>query len=183
MKDRAVTGDSTTRAILATRQTFPRGSAITDARIYITPFVRHRFSADRGKSSSVFAQTVFTGAATSFASMMTVAPGRDSWPLQRAGPGIRFTCRMTNAPIIGWIQGGQNLVTTDPSAAQLQVTGASGSGLTIQPGPFIEYKSLSWNQTFGNCTPPAKDLERTAICEPGQPERLQPILLAAELLL
>jgi len=156
MKDRAVTGDSTNEGYSGYTSDLPDGYGYQDARIYINPFLPSPLTPIAVKVVAASSQTVFTGPKTSFASLATVAPGQEFVAFATSGSWYQIYLPNDNAPISGWIAGGSTTVTTDPAATQLLVSGASTSGLTIQAGPSSSTNLISWNQTFGNCTPKAK---------------------------
>jgi len=156
LKDRAVTGDSTNKGYSGYTTDVPEGYGYHDARIYINPFSTSAVSPIAIKVVASSAQTVFTGPATSFASLLSVAPGQEFVAFATSGSWYQIYLPNDNAPISGWVQGGQSIVTTDPAAVQLQVTGAASSGLTITVGPASGTNLVSWDQTFRNCVPTAK---------------------------
>jgi murein DD-endopeptidase MepM/ murein hydrolase activator NlpD len=156
MKDRAVTGDSTNKGYSGYTTDLPDGYGYHDARIYINPFSTSAVSPTAVKVVASSPQTVFTGPATSFADLVSVAPGQEFVAFATSGSWYQIYLPNDNAPISGWVQGGQSLVTTDPAAALLQVSGAAASGLTIQAGPASGTNLISWDQTFGNCNATAK---------------------------
>jgi hypothetical protein len=156
LKDRAVTGDSTNKGYSGYTTDVPEGYGYHDARIYINPFSTSTVSPTAIKVVASSAQTVFTGPATSFASLLSLAPGQEFVAFATSGSWYQIYLPNDNAPISGWVQGGPNLVTTDPAAVQLQVTGAVSSGLTVTAGPAGGTNLVSWDQTFRNCAATAK---------------------------
>jgi len=159
IKDRAVTGDPTHKGYSGYTPDLPDGYGYHDARIYISPFPTTSISPTAVKVVASSAQTIFTGPDTSFASLASVAPGQEFVAFAASGSWYQIYMPNDNAAVSGWIEassGGQSLVTTDSTATQLQVTGASSSGLAIQPGPSSATSLESWDETFGNCGPKAK---------------------------
>jgi hypothetical protein len=156
MKDRAVTGDPTNQGYSGYTSDLPDGYGYHDARIYINPFSTSPLTPTAVKVVASSAQTVFTGPDTSFAALATVAPNQEFVASSTSGSWYKIDLPNDNGSISGWVQGGASLVTADPGAILLQVTGASSSGLTIQVGPASGTNLLSWDYTHQNCKPTAK---------------------------
>src|SRR5690348_6507110 len=156
IKDRAVTGDSTNLGYSGYTPDLPDGYGYHDARIYINPFSPLPISPTSVNVVASSNQAILTGPGTSFAALASAAPGQEFVAFATSGSWYQIYLPNDNAPISGWIQGGQALVTVDSSATQLQVTGASSSGLTIQAGPAAGTNLISWDETFRNCKPTAK---------------------------
>lgn len=159
IKDRAVTGDPAHKGYSGYTPDLPDGYGYHDARIYINPFSSTSISPVAVKVVASSAQTIFTGPDTSFASLASISPGQEFVAFASSGSWYEIYMPNDNAPVAGWAQassGGQTLVTTDSGATVAQVSGASSSGLGIQPGPSSSTSLESWDETFGNCTPKAK---------------------------
>jgi murein DD-endopeptidase MepM/ murein hydrolase activator NlpD len=158
MKDRAVTGDPTNKGYSGYTTDLPDGYGYHDARILINSnlFSPSAIPPAAVKVVASSAQTVFTGPDTSFAALATIAPNQEFATSVTSGSWYKIDMPNDNGPVSGWVQGSANVVTTDPSATLLQVTGASSSGLTIQVGAASGANLVSWDQTFGNCNVTAK---------------------------
>lgn len=156
MKDRPVTGDPTNKGYSGYTTDLPDGYGYHDARIYINPFSTTATSPTAVKVVASSAQTIFTGPNTSFASLASAAPNQEFVAFATSGSWYQIYMPNDNGPISGWIQGGTGLLTADSTATLLQVSGASSSGLSIQPGPSSTTHLESWDQTFKNCAPTAK---------------------------
>lgn len=156
IKDRAVTGDSTNEGYSGYTPDLPDGYGYHDARIYINPFTPLPISPTSIDVVASSNQAILTGPGTSFAPLASGAPGQEFVAFATSGSWYQIYLPNDNAPISGWIQGGQNLVTLDSSATRLQVTGASSSGLAIQAGAAAGTNLISWDETKQNCKPTAK---------------------------
>jgi hypothetical protein len=156
MKDRGVTGDPTNKGYSGYTPDIHDGYGYHDARIYINPFSTLPISPTAINVVASSSQTISTGPDTSFAALASAAPGQEFVAFATSGSWYQIYMPNDNAPVSGWIQGGQSLVTVDSSATQLHVTGASSSGLTIQAGSAAGANLVSWDETFKNCKPSAK---------------------------
>ena len=150
MKDRAVTGDPDNLGYSGYTTDLPDGYGYHDARILINSFSTTSISPTAVKVVAS-SNDVLTGPGSGFAVLATVAPGQEFVAFASSGSWYQVYLPNDNAPISGWIQG-----TPDSTATQVQVTGASSSGLLIQTGPSSSTNLVSWDQTFGDCVPSAK---------------------------
>jgi murein DD-endopeptidase MepM/ murein hydrolase activator NlpD len=159
MKDRGVLGDPTNLGYSGYTTDVPEGYGYHDARIYLNPFSTATISPTAVKVVASTAQSVRTGPDSSFAHISSVAPSQEFVATGKNGAWYKIDLPNVNGPVSGWVQGSSGsgtLLTVDSSAAQIQVTGASGSGLDMTLGANATPHLVSWDQTFSNCAHIAK---------------------------
>ncbi len=159
MKDRAVTGDPTNKGYSGYTSDVPDGYGYHDARIYISPFSPTSIPPTAIKVVASTAQSIRTGPDTSFAAMASVAPSQEFVASATDGAWYQIDLPNVSGPVSGWVQGSsgsQTFLAVDSSATQILVSGASNSGLDLQPNASSSPGLVSWDQTFSNCAPAAK---------------------------
>jgi len=159
IKDRAVTGDPTNKGYSGYTTDLPDGYGYQDARVYLAPFVSTTVAPTAVQVVAASAQSVRTGPDSSFAFLTSIAPAQEFVATAVNGSWYRIDLPNVNGPVSGWAQassGAQTLLVVDSNAAQIQVVGASSSGLDISVGASSSPDLVSWDQTFLDCVPVAK---------------------------
>ena len=159
IKDRAVTGDPTNKGYSGYTPDLPDGYGYHDARIYINPFSPTSVSSIAIKVVAPVTQSIRTGPDTSFAAVASIAPSQEFVASATDGSWYEIDLPNANGPVSGWVQGSsgtQTFLAVDSSATQIQVSGASSSGLDVKLNPGSSPDLVSWDQTFSNCAPTAK---------------------------
>lgn len=154
-----MTGDPTNKGYSGYTTDVPDGYGYHDARVYIDPFISTTLAPTAVQVVAATAQSVRTGPDPSFASLTSIAPSQEYVATATSGSWYRIDLPNASGPVSGWVQGtsgAQTLLAVDSSAAQIQVSGASSSGLDISVGASSSPDLVSWDQTFSNCVPVAK---------------------------
>jgi murein DD-endopeptidase MepM/ murein hydrolase activator NlpD len=162
LKDRGVLGDPTNVGLSGYTPDLPDGYGYHDARIYLFPFSVTSISPTAVKVVASSSLDVRTGPGTAYAPLTTATTGQEFVAFATSGSWYQIYLPNSNRPISGWIEGGPNLATPDPTAKQIEVFGTGSAGLRIRPSAGATTSLVSWNLAggiipgFENCAPVAK---------------------------